>query len=170
MELNFIKQINAIGIYYVDKYGVVYDHNGDRKKLTKSGVGYLTANIDGKRNYVHRLVAEAFIPNPNNLPEVNHKDGNKTNNHVSNLEWCTRLDNVHHAISELGTDPCKYCVPVIVYDYSNGVELGRFPSVKAASDMLNLPLHSCYRAVSGRVRLVCKRYVIKRLSDFGVRL
>lgn len=47
---------------------------------------------------VHREIAKAFIPNPNNLPQVNHKDGNKSNNSVDNLEWITNRDNAHHAI------------------------------------------------------------------------
>ena len=51
-----------------------------------------------KRHRVHRLVAAAFIPNPDNLPEVNHIDGNGGNNSVSNLEWCDRHRNHHHAI------------------------------------------------------------------------
>jgi hypothetical protein len=57
-------------------------------------VVYLTKNSKKKSVKIHRLVATAFIPNPDNLPHVNHKDENKTNNHVSNLEWCSNKYNV----------------------------------------------------------------------------
>lgn len=55
-------------------------------------------SIDGKKSQklVHRLVAMTFIPNPDNLPQVNHKDGNGANNAVNNLEWCTASDNCLH--------------------------------------------------------------------------
>jgi len=59
--------------------------------------GYETVQIGGKTKLIHRLVAEAFIPNPENLPEINHIDGNKRNNAVSNLEWVSHLENIRHA-------------------------------------------------------------------------
>ena len=62
--------------------------------------GYLQVSfsLDGKNvhKYVHRLVGETFIPNPDNLPQINHKDCDRTNNHVSNLEWCTGLYNLQY--------------------------------------------------------------------------
>ena len=61
---------------------------------TKMAKGYLGF----KGEYVHRIIATKFIPNPNNLSDVNHIDGNKHNNNVSNLEWCTRSHNLNHAI------------------------------------------------------------------------
>lgn len=74
--------------------------------LRKQNGGYLIANLSvgGKRKEctVHRLVAKAFISNPNNLEEVNHIDGNKENNSVENLEWCNRSDNLKHRARVLG--------------------------------------------------------------------
>lgn len=71
-----------------------------------NGRGYQTCmlTIDGKqkRAYIHRLVAKAFIPNPDNKREVNHIDGNKNNNCVENLEWVTRIENAIHLRDVLG--------------------------------------------------------------------
>ena len=60
-------------------------------------MGYKFVNLKGKNYMVHRLVALAFIPNPNNLPQVNHIDERKDNNDVSNLEWCTALYNINYS-------------------------------------------------------------------------
>ncbi len=72
------------------------------KVLDKVRAGYIRTclykNGKGKNFYVHRLVATAFIPNLNNLPQVNHKNGIKTDNRVENLEWVTRSENTRHSI------------------------------------------------------------------------
>lgn len=67
----------------------------------------LSLNGTHKKYTVHRLVAKAFVPNPNNLPEVNHKDGCKSNNNASNLEWTTRKGNSDHAFSNGLMHPAK---------------------------------------------------------------
>lgn len=82
--------------------GGTMTHKSKILKLTKCKTGYLMIYLskNKKRNYhaVHRLVAINFLENNKNLPEVNHKDGVKTNNIVSNLEWCDRKYNNRHAI------------------------------------------------------------------------
>ena len=93
--------------YHVDENGNVYGVKGNLLALQVcKKKGYLTVKIsyfnDGvKRKKVHRLVAEAYIPNPENFPVVNHKDGNKSNNCVDNLEWTTIEYNTWHAANIL---------------------------------------------------------------------
>lgn len=73
-------------------------------KAQKDKKGYLRIRATIKRKRIalkiHRVVAEVFIENPDNLPQVNHKDGNKSNNEMSNLEWISNIDNAHHAIEK----------------------------------------------------------------------
>ena len=88
---------------------------------------------------VHRLVAQTFIPNPDNLPEVNHIDGNKLNNHVDNLEWVTRQDNcIHRQQTGLGdieaATIAKY-KPIISTNLTTGEQL-EFNSLTEASQFL----------------------------------
>lgn len=80
--------------------GSVREDSVKTMRITKAGYVWVTLSKDDRNTYpsVHRLVAEAWIPNPESKEQVNHKDGNKENNRVENLEWVSRQENIKHAV------------------------------------------------------------------------
>lgn len=113
-------QIKNFSEYYITDNGELYSrkiyHNPHgrfrhiKKKIISTGycrVDLCKDNVVYQKD-IHRLVAEAFIPNPDNKPCVNHKNGIKTDNRVENLEWVSFSENIKHGFRVLGRKPTKY--------------------------------------------------------------
>lgn len=131
--------IGANSDYMVSDHGRILSFKGKSKLIISSSItakGYEYVAIRQKGIYVgysvHRLVATAFIPNPKRLPQVNHLDGNKLNNHVANLEWCDAYDNVMHAIRTglRPSSPALSPVPCATTDEAGNI-LQAYPSMNA---------------------------------------
>lgn len=139
--------------YCINDKGELYNIKTNRKlKLRPSNKGYLKTNIsiDGKLKtvFIHRLVAEAFIDNPNNLPQVNHKDENKQNNCVENLEWCDAKYNMNYGTINERRAKSSFRKKVNMYDLNNNL-IKEFNSITEASKYLNVN--------SGMICKVCNR-------------
>lgn len=89
--------VPAIPGVYFDENKNLLRINGEPVEFNISTDGYCRFAVKKKKYRLHRALALAFIPNPLNLPQVNHKDGNKLNNSLDNLEWCSAQGNIQHA-------------------------------------------------------------------------
>lgn len=110
---------------------------------------HVTLLIDGKqkRMRVHRMVALTFIPNPDNKPYVNHKNGNRSDNRVDNLEWVTPSENIQHAV-KTGLMKSGRAIPVIQYDL-DGNEMMTYESASEAARQTG-----CFQE---KITMCCKR-------------
>lgn len=109
------KIINDFEMYEVSNYGRVRNIRTGRIRKTRiKNNGYEIVDLCNEKGvftrHIHRLVGEAFLPNPNNLPEINHIDENKLNNNVNNLEWTTHHKNIYHSIDKMGGPKKIKCI------------------------------------------------------------
>lgn len=152
------------GRYEVSNHGRV--RNSQKMRLLKpkpSGAGYRAVALGyGNDRSVHRLVAIAFIPNPEGKPQVNHRDGDKTNNHVSNLEWSTRSENLKHAydMGLLDGTACKNPVsgyehpssrPVVMSSDDGRIRI-HYPSITQASKQTGVDYSTIHGALHGKFK------------------
>lgn len=151
------------GLYQVSNAGRVRNARSGRVlKLHRQGRGYCQAMLskDGHRSHplVHRLVALAFIPNPDNKPQINHINGDKGDNRPSNLEWCTLSENLYHRHRVLG-QPGGRSHPVVC---ENTGEV--YPSAKAAAAVLGLNRTGVTQVCNGK-QTTTKKLKFKYLED-----
>ena len=141
------KKIDGYDNYSVSDMGRVRNDLKNKIRVLTLSRGYQTVVLLGKRHYVHRLVADAFLSNPHNYPEVNHINEDKTDNRVENLEYINHHKNINHGTRN---ERCGVSQPskkgCIIDDI-------RFHSIRAAEKYFNFPQRSLHKRLNeGRVK------------------
>jgi hypothetical protein len=161
------KEIKGFERYTISSHGRVFGVSGQEISQRKSTNGYLRVNVRrGNVKYekptvvsVHRLVAEAFLPKIEGKTHVNHIDGNKCNNHVNNLEWCTPKENSVHAYVTQPEYRKKCARNIKMAQKSNGRrikavlstgEIKRFNSKREAAAFFGVDEKTIYNYLTGR--------------------
>lgn len=154
-EVSNLGRVRSLDRYRRAAYGKIAFIRGIEVAIRKNNTNdYLVVRLskDGKNIHalVHRLVAEAFVPNPNNLPQVNHKDEDKSNNRADNLEWCDQYYNNHY-----GTAIARRSITrgrKVVQCDLNGNEIARYNSAREAGRAIGKSQAAISRACTGEYK------------------
>lgn len=172
-EVNMEWVIPEFPNYKINKQGVIFSKRKGYRKPTGTwvneenwkplksvldkGTGYYLVTMvryekDGtrvkKNQFIHRLLGRAFLPNPKNKAHINHKDGNKTNNNLDNLEWATEQENSRHAV-DTGLTSYEYCEVVIQQFTDDWQFVEEFKSIHEAGRQTGIAYQNISKVVRG---------------------
>ncbi len=151
------------GLYAITDDGNVWSHiRGKWLSPWTHSKGYKHVELQGKPCKVHRLVAQSFLSNDSNLPQVNHIDGDKANNEVSNLEWCDNSHNVKHAwdnglmyvsekLNEWNSSRRKFIA----------AEIQTIRAMKRSGNFTNSQIARCFKVQAGTIRQIVELQTYK---------
>ncbi len=158
-QISNLGRVKRLDRYVKGRWGNYYLLNGKLIKERKTKDGYLRVGLQtGKKQKmfaIHRLVAKAFIPNPDNLPQVNHKDENKENNCVDNLEWCTAKYNINYGncIEYRSKKRINGKNSKTVYQYSiDGQFIKEWPSTREIQRSLGFAKSNIVTCCNGKIK------------------
>lgn len=177
IQIKFYK-IKKYPNYYISKCGSIYSKNIDLILIqNKNNRGYPRIRLFNDKKYqdllISRLVAETFIPNPKNKPQVNHIDGNPMNNHIDNLEWNTKSENMKHSFRVLNRKHAKpmlgkigklspHAKKIGQYNKQDNKLIKEWDCIKEAAEQLNIKLAGISHVCRG-VRKSAGGYIWKFL-------
>ena len=159
---------NYEGLYQASNLGRIRNARTNliRKNVKSFGLYYtIILNVNGKQHLhlVHRLIAQTFIPNPDNKKEINHIDGNKHNNKIDNLEWVTRKENAIHSIKN-GLQTKEQLAKAVksmirstqkpILQIKNGKVVAKYKSVREASRTIHCSPAGLSRCLNGKTNTV----------------
>lgn len=161
-KINKLGQIKSLKRKYVPK-----DYILNNKKIGRGGYFQVSLTINNKQSsyFLHRLLAQTFIDNPNNDPVVNHIDGNKLNNNLSNLEWTTVQQNTKHAYNNFIDVPTGKESPIIKYEIQIFNQEGKYVASAYGQkeiEKLGFDSGNVYKCLQGK-RKSHKKHTFKKI-------
>lgn len=158
------------GLYSISNLGRIASHHRGENRILHpathkwNGYSYVDLSKNGVRKSfrVHVLVAKHFLPNPQGLVDINHKDEDKLNNRVDNLEWCTKSYNINYGTRN-ARQRVKMCKPVVQY-YKNGERIRTYDSIRQASQITGISAPHILRSCK-KIRPSAGGYVWRYLAE-----